>query len=106
MDIQFAQFVTDSRGKEIETPDKTKLTLGRAVEMALDSAFESDRDEGLQKKLNRGKLLDKIVAAEKDMTPIKLEAEEVSIIKDRVSKFWAAASVVRNICRAVDEATE
>lgn len=108
--IQFCQLVEDSRGNSLPDPDKsmngTKLTLGRACELALDSPLQEDANEGLKKKLSRGLLIEQILQAEKGAQPMVVKAEDIALMKERVAKVFTAASTVRRICKMLDEATE
>lgn len=110
MEIQFCQPVEDNRGNPLPDPDKamngTKLTLGRACELALDSPLQDDANEGLKKKLSRGVLIDQILQAEKIAKPLTVKTEDIAMIKERVGKVFTAASTVRRICKMLDEATE
>ncbi len=106
-EIQFAVTLRDTRGNDIEE-DKagSKMTLARACEIALDSALPSDQGEGLKAKLRRGRLIEEISVAAKEIKPLVLDAEAVTLLKERVASTFTAASFVRMVCLLLDPATK
>lgn len=107
-EIDFTKVLTDSDGEPILTNDAPpkQLTLRRACQIALDRPVEKDANEGLSAKLKRGKIIETIVASEKDATPIALPAESIALIKERAAMVFTAASTVLQISRLLDPATE
>src|SRR5271166_6301219 len=73
-----------SRVMGLAEASSVKTTLSKICEMALDSALESDRDETLKTKLHRGRLIDDINKAAKDIRPLCLDSEDVTLLKERI----------------------
>lgn len=105
-EIQFGIILLGTDGKEIDEREGVKMTLARACEIALDAPLEADKNEGLKPKLRRGRLIDEITAAAKDMKPLALEADDIALIKERVATVFTAASFVRRVCLLLDPATK
>jgi hypothetical protein len=103
--IQFNQLLT-LKGEPVLGPKGAPLTLGEACELALDSALRTDDGEGLKPKLRRGRLIEQISEAAAAMRQLAIEAEDIKLIKERISSTFAAASLVRHICLLLDPASK
>lgn len=98
--------LTNQTGTDLTDQSGTQFTLGRACIMALDAALPEDREEGLQPKLKRGKLIEEIEAAAIAGKDLQFTAEDTALLKSRISKTFTAASVVRKLCKLLDPAIE
>lgn len=85
---------------------KRKLTLAMAVVDALDASLPKDKDEGLKPKMRRGRLIEEIEAAAKDMKPFVLDSKEIDEIQERVAQWYLSSRFVRQVCLLLDPATK
>lgn len=130
--IQFATRLTDDKGDEIDkaTPltaeqlqqlvdqtdlpavrkflstmvdrAKSKWTLEDACCDALNAPLESDRGQDLEAILKRGKLITKIREGAKNMTPLTLSPEDITMVKKRIGHHFTGASFVLSVCVLLD----
>lgn len=108
MGIKFHIAIKNRKGDDITAPasDGGVFTLGRVCEMALDTALDADKNEGLKPKLRRGRLIEQIAEAEKDFKELDLEAGDIDLIKNRIGHVFSAASIVRQACLLLDPASK
>jgi hypothetical protein len=92
--------------KEFAEVLKKPMSLARACEIALDNSFEHlDKNEGWKKKFRRGTLIGQINEAAEKLSPLALEAGDVSMLKDRVAAAFPSPFLVRQICLLLDPAS-
>jgi hypothetical protein len=104
-EIQFAKVIVDRAGNDM-VQDGTPMTLGRACMIALDQPIDADKNEGLKPKLTRGRLIETIGDAEKQVKPLALEAGDIDLIKKRVAALFMSAYFVRTVALLLDPATK
>jgi len=107
MSIQFAQILTDPKtGENVKDEGGAWVSLGKACVDALDAPLKTDADEGLKPKLRRGRLIDEIEAADKDVAPLALDTGDIELLKTRIGAYYMRASFVRKICFMLDPASK
>lgn len=104
--IDFTQLPTDAYGEVIKSQDGKVLTLGRICVMALDAALPGDESKKENDRFVRGLLAHQIAEAEKAKTSLEPPAEEITLLKERVGKFFTAGSLVRSTWLMLDPASK
>lgn len=101
--INWAVVLVDVDGAPVkEETTKRSMTLARACVGALDAPLESDRahtlSEMMKRAMNRGRLVEEILHAEKTSEPLTLSTSDIELIKERVAGWFTNASFVRRVC--------
>lgn len=103
--IQFATVLHDYKKRPV-LQDNAELTLGDLALVALDTAVNGADKEGLKPKLQRARLMDKIMDGLQNIQPIELTAEEIALIKDRIGQMVSSAYLARQVCLLIDPASD
>ena len=107
MEIQFAEIITDPKtGEFVKDEVDNPVSLGAACVNALDAPLKTDADEGLKPKLKRGRLIEEIEKAAKDIAPLALDTGDIELIKGRLGAYYMRASFVRKVCLMLDPASK
>jgi len=91
---QLFKVITNLDGKEMKyntDGSEKNLPVQQAIRLGLTASMEDDRAKG-DDKFKNYQLASKIMGAKKD-EDLELTAEEVSLIKEKVGKFWGAEVV-------------
>ena len=109
MTIQFGQLLATRNGP-INKPTPAgqppvQMSLGEAVEIALETPVPGEEKETFKSKLKRAELSEKIVEAAKAMEPLALEAGDIEMIKGRLGQVFMGPTLVRTIALLLDPAT-
>jgi hypothetical protein len=107
MEIQFAEIITDPKtGEDVKDEAGNPVSLCKACTDALDAPLKTDADEGLKPKLKRGRLIEEIEKAAKDVALLALDTGDIELIKSRLGGYYMRASFVRKVCRMLDPASK